>query len=97
MSAVRNAETRAETLPEKEHNPQATEDYTESPEEKELLYIETLRIIGNAVGVPGGQVFMFVFLLQFFLYNLVIVSAHGITNQKNKKSLFMDILKNESE
>lgn len=58
MSAVRNAETRAETLPEKEHDSQAIEELTESPEGKEHLYVDVLRTIGNSVGAPtpGGQV-----------------------------------------
>lgn len=58
MSAVRSAETRAETLPDKEHDPQADEEISDTPEEKEQLYVEVLHTIGNAVGAPapGGQV-----------------------------------------
>lgn len=58
MSAVRTAETRAETLPDKEHDPQANEEISDTPEEKEQLYIEVLHTISNAVGAPvsGGQV-----------------------------------------
>lgn len=58
MSAVRTAETRAEMIPEKEHDLQASEEITDTPDEKEQLYIEVLQTIANAVGAPapGGQV-----------------------------------------
>lgn len=58
MSAVRTAETRAEMIPEKEHDAQASEEINDTPDEKEQLYIEVLQCIANAVGAPapGGQV-----------------------------------------
>lgn len=58
MSAVRIAETRAETLPENERDPQADEEIADSPEQKEQLYIDVLYTIANSVGAPapGGQV-----------------------------------------
>lgn len=58
MSAVRTAETRAETLPENERDPQADEEIADSPEEKEQLYLDVLYTIANSVGAPapGGQV-----------------------------------------
>lgn len=58
MSAVRTAETRAELLPDKENDGQANEDFTDTPDEKEQLYIEVLQTIANSVGAPapGGQV-----------------------------------------
>lgn len=58
MSAVRTAETRAEMIPEKEHDAQAHEEIDDTPDEKEQLYIEVLQTIANAVGAPapGGQV-----------------------------------------
>lgn len=58
MSAVRSAETRAEMIPEKEHDQQTNEDIHDTPEEKEQLYIEILQTISNSVGAPapGGQV-----------------------------------------
>lgn len=64
MSAVRTAETRAEMLPEKEHDSQAYDEISETPDEKEQLYIEVLQTIANAVGAPapGGQVCMCVFV-----------------------------------
>lgn len=52
MSAVRTAEARAEILPEKEHDPQANEEISDTPDEKERLYIDVLRTINNAVGAP---------------------------------------------
>lgn len=60
MSAVRIAETRAETLPENERDPQADEDIADRPEQKEQLYIDVLYTIANSVGAPapGGQVFI---------------------------------------
>lgn len=56
MSAVRIAETRAETLPETERDMQ--DDEVERPECKEQLYVDVLYTIANAVGAPapGGQV-----------------------------------------
>lgn len=56
MSAVRIAETRAETMPENERDMQ--EDELERPEYKEQLYVDVLYTIANAVGAPapGGQV-----------------------------------------
>lgn len=61
MSAVRTAETRAELLPEKENDTQANEHFTDTPDEKEQLYIEVLQTIANSVGAPapGGQVCTF--------------------------------------
>lgn len=58
MSAVRVAETRAETLPETERDPQADEEIADSPGQKEQLYIDLLYTIANSVGAPapGGQV-----------------------------------------
>lgn len=58
MSAVRTAETRAETLPENERDPQADEEIADSAEEKEQLYLDVLYTIANSVGAPppGGQV-----------------------------------------
>lgn len=58
MSAVRTAETRAEMLPEKEQDAQANDEISDTPDEKEQLYIEVLQTIANAVGAPapGGQV-----------------------------------------
>lgn len=58
MSAVRIAETRAESMPESERDAQANEEISDTPEEKELLYIDVLYTIANAVGAPapGGQV-----------------------------------------
>lgn len=60
MSAVRTAETRAETLPENERDPQADEEIADSPEEKEQLYLDVLYTIANSVGAPppGGQVIL---------------------------------------
>lgn len=56
MSAVRIAETRAETMPDNERD--AQEDEMERPEYKEQLYVDVLYTISNAVGAPapGGQV-----------------------------------------
>lgn len=67
MSAVRTAETRAELLPEKEHDGQSNEDFTDTPEEKEQLYIEVLQTIANSVGAPapGGQVCTLIPLSHF--------------------------------
>lgn len=58
MSAVRTAETRAEMLPEKDHDALTNEDMSDTPDEREQLYIEILQTIANAVGAPapGGQV-----------------------------------------
>lgn len=58
MSAVRVAETRAETLPENERDHQADEEIADSPGQKEQLYIDVLYTIANSVGAPapGGQV-----------------------------------------
>lgn len=59
MSAVRTAETRAEMLPEKEQDAQMmNDDFTDTPDEREQLYIEVLQTIANSVGAPapGGQV-----------------------------------------
>ncbi|XP_055382640.1 BAI1-associated protein 3 isoform X2 [Condylostylus longicornis] len=55
MSAIRDAETRAETIQENEHN--KSEEILESLEEKEKLYVEVLHTIANTVGAPapGGQ------------------------------------------
>lgn len=57
MSAVRAAETRAETLSENEREPQCDE-FLDRMEEKEKLYVEVLHTIANTVGAPapGGQV-----------------------------------------
>ncbi|CAD7082875.1 unnamed protein product [Hermetia illucens] len=56
MSAVRAAETRAETLSENEREPQCDE-FLDRMEEKEKLYVEVLHTIANTVGAPapGGQ------------------------------------------
>lgn len=63
MSAVRIAESRAETLPENERDPQADEDIMDRPEQKEQLYVDVLYTIANSVGAPapGGQV---IYLMQ---------------------------------
>lgn len=62
MSAVRVAETRAETMPDNERDLQ--EDEMERPEYKEQLYVDVLYTIANAVGAPapGGQVKLIVML-----------------------------------
>ncbi|XP_055846829.1 BAI1-associated protein 3 [Episyrphus balteatus] len=56
MSAVRAAETRAETLPENERE-QPVDEILDRFEEKEKLYVEVLHTIANTVGAPapGGQ------------------------------------------
>lgn len=36
----------------KEHDPQANEEISDTPDEKERLYIDVLRTINNAVGAP---------------------------------------------
>lgn len=66
MSAIRNAEARAEKIPEQEFDPQAQqqqlqEDELERPDQKEQLYIDVLYTIANTVGAPapGGQVSCF--------------------------------------
>lgn len=82
MSAVRTAETRAEMLPEKDHDAQSNEDMSDTPDEREQLYIEVLQTIANAVGAPapGGQVCItdnslkMVYLPQFFFRSVVIVA-----------------------
>lgn len=58
MSAVRTAETRAEMIPENEHDSVVHDKISDTPDEKEQLYIEVLQTIANAVGAPapGGQV-----------------------------------------
>lgn len=68
MSAVRTAETRAEMLPEKEHDAQMNDDFIDTPEEKEQLYIEVLQTIANSVGAPapGGQVCI---IILYSFYN----------------------------
>lgn len=69
MSAVRTAETRAEMLPEKESDSQMNDDFTDTPEEKEQLYIEVLQTIANSVGAPapGGQVCIYFLYLYIYI------------------------------
>lgn len=82
MSAVRTAETRAEMLPEKEHDGQANEDFIDTPDEKEQLYMEVLQTIANSVGAPapGGQVcildFPFSLSLSLSLFRNSVLAAH---------------------
>lgn len=58
MSAVRSAETRAETVPENERDHNTAEDEYENQDQKEQLYLDVLYTISNTVGAPapGGQV-----------------------------------------
>lgn len=57
MSAVRSAETRAETVPENERDHNVEDEY-ENQDQKEQLYLDVLYTISNTVGAPapGGQV-----------------------------------------
>lgn len=77
LSAIRNAEARAEKVPEQEFDPQAQqqqlqEDELERPDQKEQLYIDVLYTIANTVGAPapGGQVSFFIL---FFFQSLVMI------------------------
>lgn len=69
MSAVRVAETRAETLPENERDPHADEEIADTPNEKEQLYVDVLYTIANSVGAPapGGQVSLYLLLILLSL------------------------------
>lgn len=85
MSAVRTAETRAEMLPEKEQDGQSNEEISDTPDEREQLYIEVLQTIANAVGAPapGGQVciaihwkitmILFCFYCIFFFHSILVL------------------------
>lgn len=53
MTSVRTAETRAEILPEKEHDPQATEEISDTPDERELLYADVINTITCSIGAPA--------------------------------------------
>lgn len=85
MSAIRAAESRAETVPDQEpgklqqqlmqHQQDDEDDYYDN---KEQLYIEVLYTIANTVGAPapGGQVrkhsFPFLNQISFVIYDFLI-------------------------
>lgn len=58
MSAVRQAESRAEQMPSAEKEAILKEDEIETVNEREQLYVDVLYTIANCVGCqqPGGQV-----------------------------------------
>lgn len=98
MSAVRTAETRAEMIPEKEHDAQASEEINDTPDEKEQLYIEVLQTIANAVGAPapGQVIFIFAMVMSFFpSYMLYILLEWIYTTNRSALSLSLYCNSNE--
>lgn len=81
MSAIRAAESRAETVPENEKEPpgqQHDDDNFDNPDQREQLYLDVLHTISNTVGAPapGGQVCTENKIIIFIDVNFILFSFY---------------------